>query len=75
MLAAPKGSDIQRKVVVDPHRADPRFPLSAPEGGPHSTHAFGFTRLEGEYRRSALGEYSSWRALEWKLRITECFII
>lgn len=30
---------------------------------------------EGEYKRSVLGEYSHRRALEWKLRITESFIV
>ena len=73
MLAAPDGSDIQRKVHIDPHHADPRFPLSAPQGGPLLAHVFGFTRRKGEYKRSALEEYSDWRALEWKLRINGIF--
>ncbi|KAK7023976.1 hypothetical protein R3P38DRAFT_1082972 [Favolaschia claudopus] len=39
------------------HRVDPRFPPSAPQGRPHSTNAFWVQHgMEGEYRRSALGE-------------------
>lgn len=73
MLAAPKWIRHPKEGPVNRHRADPRFPLSAPQGGPRSAHAFGFTRREGDYKRSALEEYSDWRALEWKLRINGIF--
>jgi hypothetical protein len=50
------------------HRVNPRFPLSAPWGGPLLLMSFGFNIARGIIKRSALGEYSK-RTLEWKLRM------
>src|ERR1700692_1217709 len=66
-------SDIQRKVVST--RIASYLPPCAQRttsSGPRSTMLLG-SHSEGEFRRSALGEYSFWRTLEWKLRMTEVF--
>ena len=69
-------SDIQRKVN---RLASHQPPLSAQRTPcqawrPTPTSIFWVRHSGGEYRRSALGEYSLWRMLEWKLRMTENII-
>ena len=43
------------------------------EGGPHLLMSFGFNTTRGIVRRSALGECSKMRTLEWKLRMWMIF--
>ena len=63
-------------LVKTPHRADLRFPPSAPLGGLHPCMQYGFTCHGEEYECSALEECSlARRALEWKLRMLGEFFI
>ena len=57
-MVSASSSDIQRKVaLMNSHSTDPRFPLSAPNGGPHYLLLSGFKQeSRGNVKRSALGE-------------------
>jgi len=66
-------SDIQRKVVSARIVSTPAF-RSAYQKAAHACPVrMGSTPDEGEYKRSALGEYSQRRTLEWKLRMYTFF--
>ncbi|KIP10856.1 hypothetical protein PHLGIDRAFT_18157 [Phlebiopsis gigantea 11061_1 CR5-6] len=56
--AAQKRVRHPKEGTCGPHRADPRFPPSAPEGRPTPQHAFWVQHMRGECRRSALEECS-----------------
>lgn len=73
---ANKGSDIQRKVNRLASRQPPLSAQRTPRQAwrPTPTSVFWVQRSGGEYRRSALGEYSLQRTLEWKLRMTDNII-